>query len=612
MNRSNPLLPGFIRGSIVCSAFSLLASAQLIPAGTAIPKTPKPPVVFVNGYQYACGSSSQFADTFGKFDEFLQNTNRASVFFDNCASPRKPSIEDLGNQLATFLAGLKYQDGTSVNQVDVVSHSMGGLIVRAYLAGMQTNGAFQPPANHGIRKMVFLSTPHFGTSVATTFGSDVQTSELSIGSTFVFNLATWNQGSDDFRGIDSLAVAGSSGVGITPYSDGVSTFTSSSIGFALAARTRFLPYCHISFTDLVSLLGSASSAGFVCQTNSPGIAKAVLATDTNVQIVQSFLNDTPDWQNIGQPAEQNPVLTTQAGVILRTKSQNDQFVVMQNAAVGTTNLTVPAASASAGTVAYREFLASGPFTATATTSAGMQQQAVNLAAGITNAVTIKGGPFISRVLPAAAIVSPLNIAPGTFAAIYGSGFATSTTTASTTPFPTTLGGVQVLVNGTAIPLYYVSANQIDAVFPLTVSGLVTVTVTSAGAQSTVRVLIAPAVPAIFTQDTSGSGAASALNAVTGALITPATPLHAGDYVSLYLTGLGTKTATKGFQVADIQPVVTIGGKPCDVQYAGATPIYAGLDQINCQVPVGLSSNPATPVIVTSGSRAANTVTLAIQ
>jgi uncharacterized protein (TIGR03437 family) len=601
--------------SLAALFFSTTAPAQLIPTGAPIPKTAKPPVVFLNGYQYQCTGSSQFSDTFGKFDQFLQTTGRVSILFDNCAFPGKPTIEDLGNRFATFLGGLKYQDGTAVTQVDIVAHSLGGLIVRSYLAGMQTDGTFTPPATLGLRKTVFLDTPNFGSDLAVLFGSDIQTTELSTASTFLFNLATWNQGTDDLRGIDVLAVAGNGGVGATngnPNTDGVSSLNSSSIGFAVANRTRVLPYCHIPYADIVAIAGSDFLAGFVCKSGSPGIAKAILATDTNVQIVQSYLNDTPDWQTIGQAAEQNPVLTTQAGVILRSKSPDDKFLTMQDAAIGTTPLSVPSNAASASSVAYKEFLASGASTAKATTSAGVQQQPVNLAAGYTTAVTLKTGPFISRVLPAAAVVSPLNVAPGTFVAIYGSGFATANTTATTTPFPTTLAGVQVLVNGTAIPLYFVSPNQIDAVFPLTISGSVTVAVTFPGNQSTVRVLTAPAVPALFTQDNSGTGAASALNAVTGALITPAAPLRSGDYVSLYLTGLGTKTLSNGFQAATIQPTVTVGGKPCVVQFAGATPLYAGLDQINCQIPSGLTPSATTPVVVTSGGRNGNTVTLAIR
>jgi len=61
----------------------------------------------VNGYQYSCGGMTQVADTFGKFDQFLQTSSRVSVLFDNCNYHPSRRFEDLGNQFATFLAALK-------------------------------------------------------------------------------------------------------------------------------------------------------------------------------------------------------------------------------------------------------------------------------------------------------------------------------------------------------------------------------------------------------------------------------------------------------------------------------------------------------------------------
>jgi uncharacterized protein (TIGR03437 family) len=241
---------------------------------------------------------------------------------------------------------------------------------------------------------------------------------------------------------------------------------------------------------------------------------------------------------------------------------------------------------------------------------GQQKQTFLLDPGFTHALVLKAGPQIGRVLPAASTVSPLNIAPGTFVAIYGSSLAAATVQAGPLPYPTTLGGIQVSVNGTPIPVQYVSSNQINAVFPSAITGLATLTVTGASGSHTVNVLVAPAVPALFIQN--GSVAASALNAVTGALVTTAAPLHGGDYVALYLTGLGAKTLTGGFQIANIQPTVTVSGQACAVQFAGAAPGFAGLDQINCQIPPGLGANPAAPVIVTSAGRPSNTATLALQ
>src|SRR5690349_2055520 len=131
-----------------------------------VPRTTKPPVVFLNGHQNDCTSSS-FASTFGIADQVLAANGEASLFFDNCSVPGKPPIETLGAAFGDFLASLKFTDGQSVDTVDVVAHSMGGLIVRSYLSGKQTtSGLFRPPAVIHIRKAVFLATPHFGSGVA--------------------------------------------------------------------------------------------------------------------------------------------------------------------------------------------------------------------------------------------------------------------------------------------------------------------------------------------------------------------------------------------------------------------------------------------------------------
>jgi hypothetical protein len=113
---------------------------------------------------------------------------------------------------------LKYTDGTPVTQVDVVAHIMGGLIVRCYLSGKQTtSGDFEPPPTPAIRKMVFLAVPNFGSPIATLlgFGLDAQAEELANGTVFSFDLGTWNQGTDDLRGVDALAAAGNGGTGLT-------------------------------------------------------------------------------------------------------------------------------------------------------------------------------------------------------------------------------------------------------------------------------------------------------------------------------------------------------------------------------------------------------------
>ncbi|MBC7924128.1 MAG: hypothetical protein H7039_00575, partial [Bryobacteraceae bacterium] len=170
-------------------------------------------MVFLNGYQFGCTDRPTFEGTFGDANQVLERDGRVSLFFNNCDVPGNPPIEVLGNAFRDYLNGLQFTGGRPVTQVDVVAHSMGGMIVRSYLAGKQTaRGVFQPPADPKIRRVVFLAVPFFGsfladfTDVLPGYRLDEQTRELQPGSAFTFDLATWNQGREDLRGVDALAV----------------------------------------------------------------------------------------------------------------------------------------------------------------------------------------------------------------------------------------------------------------------------------------------------------------------------------------------------------------------------------------------------------------------
>src|SRR5947209_1076881 len=246
------------------SLLPLCLTAQLVPVGQPVPNGPNTPVVFLNGYQIAC-SGTDFASNFGAADQVMKTFNIATLYFDNCTVPGKPSLEALGTAFGQFLAALKYADGTPVTQVDVIAHSMGGLIVRAYLAGMQETSpaSFKPPATVPFRKIVFLGTPHFGTQIANVLGNAKQTVEMSLGSQFLFDLNTWNQGSDDLRGIPAIAIAANGGTGLLSgtqgFDDGVVALTSSSLAFVKPGLTRVVPYCHSSIS-LVTSFGVCGSS----------------------------------------------------------------------------------------------------------------------------------------------------------------------------------------------------------------------------------------------------------------------------------------------------------------------------------------------------------------
>jgi uncharacterized protein (TIGR03437 family) len=590
--------------------------AQLLLPGSPIPKGAHPPVVFLNGYQGTCGDSS-FSSTFGKADQVLQAAQLTSLFFDNCtvagATSGKPTIEALGAAFGAFLRGLRYTDGSAVNEVDVVAHSMGGLILRTYLAGKTdaTPAAYTPPENTGVRKAIFLATPHFGTALAGQLGTDVQTRQMALGSQFLFDLNTWNEGLDDLRGVDALAIAGTGGTGLESgtvllgggLDDGVVALNSASLGFVRAGRTRLVPACHASISLLVIF-------GF-CTSSAQPIAAIMDSSSVTGQIVLSFLTGTTTWQSLGQAIEENGLASASGGINLQLQDATGTPLSSRGGIITSpTGLDAPLGQSSTRQVLYLEiFPAGSPRPIQIQTDAGPVQTTQTLPSGTVATVIVKPGPVIRGAVPAAGPVFPYNVAPGAFVAIYGTDLAGGTMAATAPNYPTTLGDVQVKVNGAANAIQYISPGQLNVIWPDGAPGLAKLTVVTAGGSFTTNVIVQAAVPSVFTL---GGNAAAAINGVTGVVVSPSTPLRAGvDTVTLFLTGLGPTIRRNNLDYAQIQPAVTIGGQACNIGYAGRVPGYPALDQISCSVPAGLYG-AAVPVIVTSNGRAAHTVTLNIQ
>jgi uncharacterized protein (TIGR03437 family) len=564
---------------------------QLIPSGQPIPPSPNPPVIFLNGFELNCGGAS-FGGTFGIADQILQNAGRASVFFNYCTtSAANSSIEDLGAAFGAFLDGLKYTNGQPVTQVDCVAYSMGGLILRSYLSGKQTaSRTFQPPAAIKVRKAVFLATPNFGTGVPAGLPfSTTMVGELTSGSQFLFDLGTWNQGTDDLNGVDAVAAAGNGGTGLattTGFDDGLVALTSASLGFYAPGRTRVVPYCHTNGGGLLSTFG-------YCGSNVKGIAYMDSASHESAQIMVSFLNGTSDWQNVGTAAEQDALLGSNGGLDVEMRNSTDANiaiggVVAESAAQMKSLNTAPAA--------YTDKFAAGMVTLTGISGMTRADASVNLPGTVYKAVVLKQGPVIEGIAPSASAVFPLGAAPGELISIYGTG----------------LSNGQVTISGATAQVVSTSDTLIDAIVPDTASGFSTLTVQNGAGQNSVNLWVVAAVPAVFTANESGSGAAAAVDATTGVVVDATHPLRAGDYLELFLTGLGATNRVNGLDVAQHQPVVTIAGKNCAVSYAGRAPGIAGVDQINCVVPNLAGPQTAAEVVVSSVNRVSNATTVSIQ
>jgi len=264
-------------------------------------------------------------------------------------------------------------------------------------------------------------------------------------------------------------------------------------------------------------------------------------------------------------------------------------------------------------IAYTDMFPAGQVTLTATATSGTLTRIVSLPAGAGQAFLVKPGPNVSRVQPAAAAVFPFSFAPRMLIAIYGDALAQSTDQAHSLSLPTLLSDTQVMLNGSPLGLLYVSSGQINALLPdNTATGLIKLTIQNSSGTSNVNLMLEAAHPVIFTLDQSGTGAAAAINARNGLVVTSGNPLRPNDYMELFLTGLGSTTLRQGLDFANQVPTVTIGGADCPVTYAGAAPGFVGLDQINCRVPAGLTANASAAVVVSSGGRTSNGATVAVE
>ena len=439
------------------------------------------PVILLNGWQVVCSNTESTVagsrDTFGHLADLLQADGATVFFFNNCSYPHSASIEQLGIELGHFISNnVRNADGTPVSQVDLIAHSMGGLIARAYLSGKsETPGVFAPLTYHKIRKLITIATPHFGSFQALDMGT--QSSAMVLGSRFIWDLATWNQGQDDLRGVDALAIIGNAGNWYSPGNadDGVVSLTSASLDFASIGeqRTRIIPYCH-------------TTPGFAvdCPNTALPIAKVSDDSHPTAQIVQSFLAGTTAWQSIGATPDQNAYLQRYGGLVFALKDSNDVYlndiwsIRYDN---GTYELTPSPQDSVSRDIYYSEFISAGQHTFSIDHASGPTiTLSASIPAGGSAALLGKSGPIISSVRSTTSTDLPgLTVASGSDIVVTGDAFTTSP---------------QLLANGLPLTISAASDQQITAFLPEANSGLIKLTVTTGSGQHTVNIFAAPVIP----------------------------------------------------------------------------------------------------------------------
>jgi uncharacterized protein (TIGR03437 family) len=205
--------------------------------------------------------------------------------------------------------------------------------------------------------------------------------------------------------------------------------------------------------------------------------------------------------------------------------------------------------------------------------------------------------FISAIAPTAAPIMKIfafenasgapggtaRVSPAEVIAIYGPGIGPSTAVSATPAdgfYPTTIGGVQVSVNGVNIPLLYVSANQINAVVPMKLASNVAATF-----QVTNGTAVSPKYPAWIVA--ASPDAFTPVINQDGTLNSQSNPATGGSIVSFYATGWQSNFAPLADgQVATAMQDICLGA--CTANASSGTVVCAPFQ--GCPLPITL---PAT-------------------
>jgi len=231
------------------------------------------------------------------------------------------------------------------------------------------------------------------------------------------------------------------------------------------------------------------------------------------------------------------------------------------------------------------------------------------------------------IVNAASFSQQTPVAPGSLVTVFGSELANGAASAGSLPLPTDLQGASILVAGRTAPLVYASNGQVNAVVPFGISVNAThQVVASRGNEISVpqTVTVAAAAPGIFSRNGSGGGQGIILGVdSSGAqeFADTAHPVTAGSTIVIYCTGLGevSPPVASGTPTPDsplsttVNPVtVTIGGVAASVEFAGLTPGFVSLYQVNAVVPQGVAPGNDIPVVISAAGLASPAVTIAVR
>jgi uncharacterized protein (TIGR03437 family) len=121
-------------------------------------------------------------------------------------------------------------------------------------------------------------------------------------------------------------------------------------------------------------------------------------------------------------------------------------------------------------------------------------------------------------------------------------------------------------------------------------------------QDTLNILLAPAVPAVFSADGSGTGAALAFHASDSSAVSPSHPAHPGETISIFLTGLGVPAQA---------PILQANGVAANIFGISSLAGSTGVIQLNFIAPQPRAGSTSVQLQAAVGTFLSNVVTLDI-
>jgi uncharacterized protein (TIGR03437 family) len=248
-----------------------------------------------------------------------------------------------------------------------------------------------------------------------------------------------------------------------------------------------------------------------------------------------------------------------------------------------------------------------------------------VAANQTPPPTLAPGGTLNNLNPV--VGAPLS--PGTIAQVYGSGLGSAPVSIGHVPLLTMFNNTFALVGPTQAPLYFLSSGQVNIEIPADATATQqTPIVLSVNNALTLPLMlnIVPATPGVLSSDDGPTRPSLqngahiiAQHSADFSLVTSSNPAKPGEYLVMYLVGMGATnpavasgaaSPTSPLAKVTAQPTVMLDSQSCTVTFAGLTPNFVGLYQIDFQVPSNAKSGELE-VDVTQNGIAANPTLLPV-